>query len=155
MLTPQRLQELLPRVVAWVEEQEASIVRHGVPLSQGQVADAIAMGVQQPERVRLLKVDVIGPPDDPALQAAATDVGLFTGTTGGLTLRFGILIQAASWTDRRLIAHELVHVGQYERLGGIQAFLAAYVDECFRFRYPNGPLEQEAILRSGHLGVQR
>lgn len=151
MLDLQILQQLMPRVVAWVQQQESIVLRDGVPLSTSQANDAIAMGVEQPERVRLLKVDVIQPPEDPHLQAAARELNLFTGTTGGLTLGYGILINTVCWTDRTLIAHKLVHVGQYERLGGIQPFLAAYIEECFRYTYPNGPLEQEAILRSKQL----
>jgi hypothetical protein len=47
--------------------------------------------------------------------------------------------------DRRLIAHEPVHVMQYERFGGIEAFLKEYVKEvAFSPGYPNGPLEREA-----------
>ena len=44
-----------------------------------------------------------------------------------------------------MIAHELVHVMQYERFGGIEAFLKDYVKEvAFPPGYPYGPLEREA-----------
>jgi hypothetical protein len=47
--------------------------------------------------------------------------------------------------DRRLIAHELTHVMQYERFGGTEAFLKEYVKEvAFPPGYPHGPLESEA-----------
>ena len=48
----------------------------------------------------------------------------------------------------RLVAHECVHTGQYERMGGIKPFLKAYLRECIDPGYPNGPLEREAIERS-------
>jgi predicted SprT family Zn-dependent metalloprotease len=52
----------------------------------------------------------------------------------------------------RLIAHELVHVRQYERVGGIEPFLKEYVKEVvFPPEYPNGPLEQEAILLTAYI----
>ena len=50
--------------------------------------------------------------------------------------------------DRRLLAHECVHTGQYERLGGFKPFLKAYLRECIDPGYPDGPLEREAIERS-------
>ena len=43
------------------------------------------------------------------------------------------------------MAHELVHVMQYERLGGVRPFLRAYVYECLRFGYAAAPLELEAV----------
>jgi hypothetical protein len=46
--------------------------------------------------------------------------------------------------DRRLVVHELVHVMQYERFGGIETFLKEYVQEVvFDPGYPHGPLEEE------------
>ena len=54
-------------------------------------------------------------------------------------------IQRNDAYSRHLIAHELVHVLQYERFGGIEPYLKAYVPEIVSPPYyPNGPLEQEA-----------
>ena len=41
-----------------------------------------------------------------------------------------------------LLAHELAHVVQYERLSGIEGFLKPYLEEVEI--YPNGPMEREA-----------
>jgi len=43
------------------------------------------------------------------------------------------------------LVHELVHTGQYERLGGVRPFLERYLRECLTIGYPMGALEQEAI----------
>jgi hypothetical protein len=43
-----------------------------------------------------------------------------------------------------LIAHELVHAAQYERLGGILPFLRQYLVECLTIGYANAPMELEA-----------
>jgi hypothetical protein len=72
--------------------------------------------------------------------------------TAGLTLNHGIFIRADHWRDRRLVAHELVHVAQYERFGGIRPFLKAYFRECLVPGYPLGSLEQEAIQTAARLG---
>jgi hypothetical protein len=59
-------------------------------------------------------------------------------------LGHGIVIKNGSH-GRGLIAHELAHVMQYERFGGIDVFLKEYIKEvAFPPGYPHGPLEREA-----------
>ncbi|HEY1171902.1 MAG TPA: hypothetical protein VGH19_11075 [Verrucomicrobiae bacterium] len=144
MITPVEFKMLLPLVVAWAEEQEALILREGVPLTERLLADARAIGVKHPERVRLRVVDEVPMPMDVTLQAAAEETGLLSPLTAGLTLRYGIFIRGDCWGDRRLVAHELVHTMQYERLGGFAPFLEKYLMECLTVGYPNGEMEQEA-----------
>ncbi len=78
------------------------------------------------------------------LRIAAQQIGLFGSETAGMTLRYGIYVQKESANDRRLIAHELGHVKQYERMGGFRAFMERYLFECMMMGYPNTPMEQEA-----------
>lgn len=136
---------LLPLACAWAKEQEASILRQGMPLAATQLEDASRVGVIHPERVRLLKVAEIPMPSDPMLRAAAEMTGLLSPLTSGLTLQYGIFIRTEHWAERRLLVHELVHTGQYERLGGVRPFLDRYLRECLTVGYPSGGLEQEAI----------
>jgi hypothetical protein len=143
-IPPAMLKMLLPLACAWVEEQERLIAKEGVPLTLAQVEQARQIGVKEPERVRLRVAEEIPMPDNPVLRAAAELTGLISPFTVGLTLRYGIYIRADHWGERRLVAHELVHTAQYERLGGINEFLSAYLEECITIGYPNGPLEQEA-----------
>jgi hypothetical protein len=49
------------------------------------------------------------------------------------------------------VAHELAHVVQYERFGGIAPFLRAYFRECLDPGYPLGPLEQEAAREAARI----
>ena len=144
MITPEQFQVLLPLACAWAEEQERIILRDGVPLTVAQIGDARRIGVICPDRVRLRVVDQIPIPTNPALRAAAEITGLISPLTAGLTLRYGIFIQADSWGERRLVVHELAHVAQYERLSGFRPFLEQYLDECITVGYPAAPLEQEA-----------
>ena len=44
-----------------------------------------------------------------------------------------------------MTVHELAHVAQYERLGGILPFLRRYLFECLIAGYSVALLEQEAI----------
>lgn len=144
-LTPEQFELLLPRACAWAEEQERYILRAGVALTEGQTADARRIGVKRPDLVRLLQVPEVPVPSHPALAAAAEATSLISPLTIGLTLRFGIFIRADSWGQRRLIVHELAHTMQYERLGGIEAFLRQYLHECITVGYPAAPMEQEAM----------
>ena len=152
IITPQQFEMLLPLAVAWAAEQERIILKSGVSLIEPQLADARQVGVLSPERVRLLRVTQIPVPKHPALAAAAAATSLISPSTGGLTLRYGIFIRTDCWGQRLLVAHELVHVTQYERLGGFEAFLRPYLTECITPPgYPNGPMEQEAITKSEEL----
>ncbi len=150
-----QLPRLLPLAAAWVEKQEARIVAYGVALTAEQISDARKVGVNNPERVRLLSVASITAPEHPMLRAAAEATQLIGPGTAGLTLRYGIFIRQDCWGDRHLVAHELVHTGQYERFGSIAEFLRHYLEECLTVGYPEGPLEQEAIVRSGQLFFRR
>ncbi len=146
-----QFETLLPLAVEWAAEQERRILREGVPLSEKQMVDAKAAGVREPQRVRLLKVDSIPSPTDPLLKAAEEAIHFLTPATRGLTLQYGIFTRADCCSDRLLIAHELVHTAQYERLGGIQPFLQKYLLECITIGYPDAPMEQEAITMATRL----
>jgi hypothetical protein len=150
-LSPEQFEYLLPLASAWAEEQEKHILAAGVPLDSVSLEDAARLGISQPEKVRLLAVNTIPAPDDPVLRAAGEMTGLISPFTAGLTLRYGIFVRRDFIDDRRLIAHELVHTGQYERFGSIAAFLRQYLSECLTIGYPGAPLEQEAIIRSERL----
>jgi hypothetical protein len=144
---------LLPLAVAWAAEQEDKILSEGLPLLEPERADAGAIGVKEPERVRLLPVETIPRPSQPQLRAACDSIDFLTPATRGLTLRYGIFVRSDCWRDRSLIIHELVHTAQYERLEGIHAFLERYLFECVTIGYPEAPLEQEAIAVAARLSA--
>jgi hypothetical protein len=128
----------------WAREQEQRILREGQPLSTDQVADARAAGVREPERVRVLPVEEIPAPPHPILKAMAAQVEFLPAAPSGLTFQYGIFVRADRGQDRYLVAHELVHTSQYERLGGIVPFLRDYIKECATLGYRESSLEREA-----------
>jgi len=121
------------------------VLCEGIRLSEAELADAKQIGVRNPERVRLLRVENIPVPAHPMLKAAAASINFLTAAPRGLALNFGIFVRADYWGDRALIAHELVHTAQYQRLGGILPFLQTYIFQCATVGYRNAPLELEAI----------
>lgn len=139
-----QFESVLPLAAEWAGEQEQQILREGKPLSPDQLADARAAGVAEPQRVRLLPVQKIPAPPDALTVAASREVASLPTTPSGLTLGYGVFIRRGCEQDRRLIAHELAHVSQYERLGGIVPFLRDYLSQCAMFGYRQAPLEQEA-----------
>jgi hypothetical protein len=141
----------VPLAASWVRMREGEILAAGVPLSEEELADALAIGVRQPECVRLQCVERISTFERRLLKPLALGVNGFFAHTAGLALNHAILNRSDHWRDRRLVAHELVHVAQYERMGGIQPFLKAYFRECLSPGYPLGPMEQEAIQTSARL----
>ena len=146
ILTTEEFEKLLPLACAWAEEQERVILESGEALTQEQIADATRIGVQHPDRVRLLRVAKIPTPTHPQLAEASQATNLISPNTIGLTVRYGIFIHEDYWANRNLLVHELAHTMQYERLGGsIEAFLRQYLFECITFGYPEAPLEQEAL----------
>ena len=146
-----QLQVLLPLAVEWAAEQQERILRDGVPLSIRELADALRVGVKDPERIRLLQVETIPSPAHPVLQAAYQVGKLVPTAPRGLTVYYGIFVRADYWRDRRLIVHELVHIAQYERLGGIEPFLRQYLTECATVGYSKSPMEGEAITTAARV----
>ena len=61
---------LLALAAAWATEEEQKILRDGVSLSEKEIGDARAIGVQSPDRVRLLQIETIPRPSQPQLRAA-------------------------------------------------------------------------------------
>lgn len=135
---------LLDLACEWAERQQDHILQNGAVLSAEQTNDARLAGVSHPDNVRLLEVDHIPWPDHPTLESISRETGFITENTEGLALGYGVFVQSGSGPTRRLVAHELVHVAQCERLGGVDQFLRRYVSECMSFGYANAPMEEEA-----------
>jgi hypothetical protein len=134
----------------WAGRQESVALATGAPLDACAVADARRAGVARPERVRVRVVDDLPWPGPLWLRKLAQSARLAPQDIVGVSLGYGIWLCADVAGDRALLAHELVHVAQHERLGGLRAFLGAYLAECLTGPgYPAGVLEQEA-LRFAH-----
>lgn len=139
--------------VLWVRWRQASILRHGVALDPAQRALAVTLGITETARVRVVSADVV----PTLLPRWACDLaqrtGLISRHIAGMTLGHGIVIREDYMGDMRLLAHELAHVSQYERLGGITGFLRHYLRECVWPGYPHGALEREARAAEAHGSV--
>lgn len=140
---------ILPFAVRWVESIEAEILATGTGLGEGGIKMVKELGVVNPEKIRFLKVNSIPLPKNKILRMAARKTGLISQHTVGMAFRYGIMIRSDLWENGDVQMHECVHTAQYERLGGVKPFLRKYLRQCLEIGYPEAPLEQEAILKSG------
>ena len=145
MIDQEKFERLMSLACQWAKAQEAYVLKHGLPLTARQTADARRAGVQDSSRVRVLVVDRIPLPDDEELAEAARRAQIITDASCGVAIGHGIIIRADSWQNRELFLHQLVHVAQCERSGGLRSFVEEYLSDrrtCPDFSV--GSLEDEA-----------
>ncbi|HSH39468.1 MAG TPA: hypothetical protein VK993_11850 [Chthoniobacterales bacterium] len=136
---------LEPLAREWALEQEAFVLKLGAPLSAQQIRDAERVGVRDTPRVRVLPVDRMPLPGNLQLAQAAQRAQIITEASAAVTIGHGIMIRADRWRDRELMLHQLVHVAQCERCGGLESFVEQYLTDrstCADFSV--GALEDEA-----------
>ena|SRR2546421_5796977 len=145
MIDQKNFERLSPLACQWAKSQEAYILKHGAPLAIHQVADARRVGVEDAARVRVLVVDRIPMPDDKELADAARRAQIITDSSQAVAIGHGIIIRADSWQNRELLLHQLVHVAQCERSGGLETFVSEYLTDRRGSRdFSLGSLEDEA-----------
>lgn len=145
MIDQKDFERLAPLAGEWAKTQEAYILEHGVPLAKNQIADARRAGVKDTARVRVLVVDRIPLPADKELADAARQAQIITEASQAVAIGHGIIIRADSWQNRELLLHQLVHVAQCERSGGLERFVSEYLlDRRSSRDFSLGSLEDEA-----------
>jgi len=134
-----------PAISRWAQVQERRILAEGVPLKEEHRAFAAELKIAQPEDVRVLEVEKVPLPVPDSLVRIARGFGFRIITPAGMTLGRGIYVLKGNWGVMR---HELVHVEQYQELGGIAPFMRRYLLECLAHGYEDAPLEVDAEKRS-------
>jgi hypothetical protein len=145
VIDQQTFEDLLPLAYQWVKVQEDFILARGSPLGPQHKADARLAGVRDCERVRVLIVDRIPLPEGGELAKAARRAQIITPDTRCVGFGHAIIIRADSWGDRELLLHNLVHIAQCERSGGLEDWVRQYLGDrqtCVEFSV--GALEEEA-----------
>lgn len=134
---------LLPKAIAWAEEEALRAATSGRALTAEETVLARKVGVVTPELIRIQSCDRLPMPQDPSLQVAAVQTGLLGPGMVGLTFSYSVFICRGNET-RRLLAHEFRHVFQYEQSGSIARFLPVYLQQIVTQGYWNAPLEIDA-----------
>ena len=134
---------LLPKAIAWAEEEALRVATSGRALTADEITLARKVGVVKPELIRIQSCDRLPMPQDPSLQAAAVQTGLLGPGMVGLTLGYSVFVCRGHETPR-LLAHEFRHVFQYEQGGSIAKFLPVYLQQIVTVGYGNAPFEIDA-----------
>ncbi|EUC70002.1 hypothetical protein Y017_11295 [Alcanivorax sp. 97CO-5] len=137
------LREFLPRVTAWAKKHHDLIQVEGVELNDAGADMARSVGVEDPNRIRVMLVDEIPFREDPVIYRIAKSVGMFSGQVMGITFGHSIYI-VKGCESAQLFSHEFRHVYQYETLGSIQDFMEVYLEQVLEFSYDKAPLELDA-----------
>jgi hypothetical protein len=147
LLPLNELPSLFPHVVDWISYLEKQAQESGRALTQIEFNLAQNVGVAHPGEVRILSVPRIPLPAHTRVKQLARQVGLLNADTGGLTAGYGVIVRRDCTNNLRLLAHEFVHVAQYERLGR-EGFLQEYIQQIAEHGYLNAPFEREAEAKS-------
>ena len=132
---------IAPATSRWAQDQERRILAEGQPLAGEALAFATELEITNPGEVRVMEVKTIPLPVPRPLVKLAAKWGLPLFEPAGMALGRGIYILEG---QSRLLRHELVHIAQYQRLGGIEPFLRRYLAQCLTCGYRKAPLEVEA-----------
>ena len=132
---------IAPATARWAADQERHILAEGQPLNHDALAFALELEITEPESIRVLEVKSVPLPAPRPLVKLATRWGIPVFEPAGMALGRGIYLLDG---HSRILRHELVHVAQYERLGGIEPFMRQYLTECLVHGYLDSPLEVEA-----------
>jgi hypothetical protein len=145
VIDQETFEQLLPVAYQWAKAQEEFVLAHGTPLSPQHMADARLAGVRDIERVRVMVVDRIPLPEDGELAEAARHTRIITEDTRCVGFGHAVIIRAEAWGDRELLLHNLVHVAQCERSGGLEQWIRHYLlDRQTSASFTLGTLEEEA-----------
>jgi hypothetical protein len=138
---------LAPAALRWLNETEASLLEGGRRLSSVEIAIAQAVGVQEPDRVRIVVLGGFPMPEDDALRMEAIRLGFGSTAEGGRTMGYVIMLKPRYAQARWVLAQELVHVAQQERMRR-EAFVRRFLVEQELLGYRRAPLELEANKRA-------
>lgn len=147
----QEIDHFLPLLLDWYAEAETSLLPQGRPLKPAEMRIAHMLAIREPDKVRIVVQEVFPLPDDPELRASAETSGM--GSEDARTMGDAILLKPYLHEDPTVIAHELVHLAQHDRMGRA-AFMRRYLTELEVLGYDAAPLEVEAYEREDALVAQ-
>ncbi len=148
----QEIEYFLPRLLDWYAKAETELLAQGRPLNPAEIRIAGVLGIRQPDRVRIVVQERFPVPDDAELRAETEASGM--GSEDARTMGDAILLKPYLHEDPYVIAHELVHLAQHDRMGR-EAFMRRYLTELEVLGYDASPLEMEAYQRQDALVTGR
>ncbi|HAW93211.1 MULTISPECIES: hypothetical protein [unclassified Arsukibacterium] len=138
---------LLPQYIDWAFETDNKGLESGVALNAQELSLATDIGIQNPEKVRIVYVDEIPfPYENFALKTLGEALG-FIGegiTNNAQVFGYSIYVRNGYELNRPKLAHELVHVLQIERTS-LDHIITKHFSDLAEYGYDKAPLEVEAF----------
>lgn len=134
---------LTPLALQWLNETESELLIKGKALSEDDITMARTVGVQHPDNVRVVILEQFPMPSNDLLRVEASKYGFGSEAEGGRTMGYVIMLKQKYANERWILAHELTHVAQQERMGR-EAFIRRLIAEHELMGYRRAPLELEA-----------
>ena len=145
MVNQETFEYLLPLAYQWAKSQEDYVIARGTSLGPRHLEDAARAGIHELSRVRVLVVDRIPLPENGELAEAARRIGIINEDTRCMGFGHALIIRADAWAERELILHNLIHIAQCERSGGLEQWVRQYlIDRANCPDFTIGALEREA-----------
>lgn len=136
-------ERIAPLALQWLNDIEAELLPNGRGLSESEMSMAQTAGVKHPDRVRILVQSRFPLPDEEPLRTEAMKFGFGNNAEGARTMGYVIMLKEKYAREHWILAHELVHVAQQERMGR-DAFIRRLIAELELMGYRRAPLELEA-----------
>ncbi len=136
----------LNEMIRYSEALEQKILAEGRPLTVAEKELARRAQVKDVGRVRLLVRDSVPVPESETLRRHLDEIGILKliRTARGTAKGYGVILTPAGLRRPTDLAHELIHVRQYERLGGIAALMKIHIPDLVASGYRRSELEDEA-----------
>ena len=143
-------ERFLQEMIQYAEAMEQQILRDGRPLNDDEIELAKMAGIKHPEKVRFLILDSVPLPESEYLQQELDKIGFLEllKRAGGTAKGYGVLLATKDAHKLDYLVHELVHVEQYERLGGIANAYRQHWPNLRENGYRKSALEDEAYSRT-------
>lgn len=138
---------VLPPYIEWAKATELAGVQTGEPLDAKQLLIAQEIGIQHPEKVRLVYVDSVPFPYDNLMLKTVGEALGFIGegiVNNAQVFGYAIYVRRGYPLTTPQLAHELVHVLQIER-SDLQQVITQHFADLVTYGYENSPLEVEAF----------
>ena len=149
-----RIDLIVPYAVRNNRRLQAHALKVGKPLSAEAMALARELGVKNPEKIRIVIVNRIPKANTAEKLISATPLMSFTDKIVGIASGYGIYLDKEFAGRIWVLAHELVHVAQFERLG-LEGLTRQVVTEQLVLPGRLIPIEREAITKSAEvLGIE-
>lgn len=146
---------LLPQYIEWGYETEAKGLKLGSPLDEEGLKLAKDIGVESPEKIRIVYVDLVPfPYDNFALTVLGESLGFIGDNIVNQAQAFGysIYVRKDYEFDTPKLAHEIVHVLQIER-SSFEDVTRQHLSDLAQYGYAKAPLEVEAFKANEKYGA--